>query len=140
MAASAQDAQQSAPAHTPPQVNTPANAPNAQMNKDQMAQRMAENQAKHLEKDLNLNSEQYKGVYIACLDWAKSIQSMNTPGKPMKPGDHEQLEAEKDAKIKKVLTPEQYTKYEMTRHRGIRPGGPNQPPPVPPAPPAPVKN
>ena len=76
---------------------------------EEMATRMADG----MKKELNLNDEQYKSVYNLYLKRGEEMKK--------------QQEA-MNAELKKVLTKEQYTKYEeMLKKQQQRQGGPRGP-------------
>ncbi len=95
-------------------------APRPQMQPEQMAERRAQMYKKQYE----LNDEQYKGVYEAELDFVKQVQQIRASGKQATQPQMQQLAADKDAKFKKVMTPEQYTKYTAARQPGAQPPAP----------------
>ena len=130
-------AQNAAP--NPPQK--PAGTPGApaMANPEQRENAMAEHEAKTYEKLYALNAEQYKGVYQASLEMAKKMDALRASGKQPKREDFEAMMSEKDAKFKKVMTPEQYAKYESTRRRPNPPSQPGAPMAPTPAQ-APLKN
>ncbi len=132
MAAMAQGAKQAPmnPASQPgaPVPPPPPGGPNGSEQRQTM---MATNQAKFLEKQYGLNADQYKGTFAACLDFVKAMDAQRMSGKPPTPTDMQKLDAEKDAKLKKVMTAEQFTKYSSSK---MRPGGPGAAPMHPPMP------
>jgi Spy/CpxP family protein refolding chaperone len=81
-------------------------------------QERSEHQAKKLTKVIPLTAEQTPQVQAALLDRMTKMATMKTT---VEKGDGKQKEAAKaimaefDAKMKTILTPEQYTKFEQTR-------------------------
>ena len=90
----------------------------AQMTPEQMKQRqeqMAERQSKFFEKQYGLNPEQYKGVHEANLAFIKNIEELRAQGKQPSREDQEKMMSDRDEAFKKVMTPEQFAKYQATR-------------------------
>ena len=73
---------------------------------------VAQRNAKVHERQLKLNPEQYKAVYDAELNYAKQDQQARAGGMVPGPGQSAQMTMAKDESIKKVLTSEQYAKYQ----------------------------
>lgn len=92
---------------------------------------MAERRAKMDEKEYSLTPEQYKGVYDIELEFAKSMEQYRAQGQQPGIGQRNNLLARKDAKMKAVLTPEQFAKYDAARNKERM--APMAPPPPPPA-------
>lgn len=84
--------------------------------------RMAGRQAEMM-KELNLTADQQ--TKIEALMTANRAAMMNRPSGPPTDAERQAMQtrrAEMDAKMKEILTPEQYTKYEAMRpQRGQRP-------------------
>lgn len=81
-------------------------------------QEKAENQAKKLAEKLALTAEQTPQVQAALLDKITKTQNIKTTiekggGKRIKAA--KEITAEFDGKMKTILTPEQYTKFEQLR-------------------------
>lgn len=100
---------------------------------EEMATRMADG----MKKELNLNDEQYKSVYNLYLKRGEEMKARRDKGQQGQQVDREARREEMkknqeamNAELKKILTPEQYTKYEemqkkQQQHRGQ--GGPRGP-------------
>lgn len=100
---------------------------------EEMATRMADG----MKKELNLNDEQYKSVYNLYLKRGEEMKARRDKGQQGQQVDREARREEMkknqeamNAKLKKILTPEQYTKYEemlkkQQQRRGQ--GGPRGP-------------
>ena len=85
--------------------------------------RMAGRQAEMM-KELNLTADQQ--TKMEALMSANRAAMMNRPSGPPTDAERQAMQArrtEMDAKVKEILTPEQYTKYQAMRpQRGQRPG------------------
>ena len=90
-----------------------------QISQEQRQQKSAENQAKTFEKQYGLSADQYKGVYAACLEFVKNIESSRKSGKQMTREGFMELLAARDAKFKTVMTKEQYAKYEAATAKNM---------------------
>ena len=98
---------------------------------EEMATRMADG----MKKELNLNDEQYKSVYNLYLKRGEEMKARREKGQQPQQGDREARREEMkkqqeamNAELKKVLTKEQYTKYEeMLKKQQQRQGGPRGP-------------
>ena len=100
---------------------------------EEMATRMADG----MKKELNLNDEQYKSVYNLYLKRGEEMKARRDKGQQGQQVDREARREEMkknqeamNAELKKILTPEQHTKYEemlkkQQQHRGQ--GGPRGP-------------
>ena len=100
---------------------------------EEMATRMADG----MKKELNLNDEQYKSVYNLYLKRGEEMKARRDKGQQGQQVNREARREEMkknqeamNAELKKILTPEQYTKYEemlkkQQQHRGQ--GGPRGP-------------
>ena len=100
---------------------------------EEMATRMADG----MKKELNLNDEQYKSVYNLYLKRGEEMKARRDKGQQGQQVDREARREEMkknqeamNAELKKILTPEQYTKYEemlkkQQQRRGH--GGPRGP-------------
>lgn len=82
---------------------------------EEMATRMADG----MKKELNLNDEQYKSVYNLYLKRGEEMKARRDKGQQGQQVDREARREEMkknqeamNAELKKILTPEQYTKYE----------------------------
>ena len=95
---------------------------------EEMATRMADG----MKKELNLNDEQYKSVYNLYLKRGEEMKARRDKGQQ---GQQVSREARREemkknqeamnAELKKILTAEQYTKYEeMLKKQRQRQGGP----------------
>lgn len=112
-----------------------------EFNPEQSATRQAEN----LEKELGLDSVQYKQVYALYLEQSKQMQermkqmrearergeevAQPQGGQPgQMPEEWKKMQEEFDAKMKAILTPEQFEKYQKMDRRGFggRRGGNRQ--------------
>ncbi len=120
LAASAQNAPSAPPPPPPQHPNSNVAGPKGPMTEEQRQQHMAESQARLMEKQYALTPLQYSGVYKACLEFTKSMDEMRGPGKMPKPVDHEKLEMEKDAKLQKIMTKDQFEKYSLTKRRPMQ--------------------
>ena len=100
---------------------------------EEMATRMADG----MKKELNLNDEQYKSVYNLYLKRGEEMKKERAKFQEGQQIDREALRAEmvkrqeaQNAEFKKILTPEQYKKYEEMQKREQerrRQGGPGAP-------------
>lgn len=105
---------------------------------EEMATRMADG----MKKELGLNDEQYKSVYDLYLKRGEEMKARRDKDQPGQQADREARRAEMqkqqeatNAELKKILTPEQYTKYEelqqqkkqdqQKRHKQGGPRGPH---------------
>lgn len=100
---------------------------------EEMATRMADG----MKKEFNLNDEQYKSVYNLYLKRGEEMKARRDKGQQGQQVDREARREEMkknqeamNAELKKILTPEQYTKYEemlkkQQQRRGQ--GGPRGP-------------
>lgn len=96
---------------------------------------MAKRQAERVKETCRTNDEQYKAIYdlylaqskkqIAMMDSIRALGNNGGQGMPFNREEMQKRQEEMNAKIKAVLTDEQYTKYEemqKQRQRGF--GGP----------------
>ncbi len=95
----------SAPNLSAQQANSQSQQSNNPMQKNLEA--MAEHQSIRMQQTLGLSSEQYKSVYTINLDFGNGMRDLQ----PMDTAKKRALVNEKDAKMKSVLTDEQYQKY-----------------------------
>ena len=79
------------------------------------AQQMADRRAKIYEKQYGLSPAQTKGVYKAELEYAMQEEQARAHGGQPGEGQMMQMGMARDMKLKEVMTPEQYTKYEATK-------------------------
>jgi hypothetical protein len=90
------------------------------------AEQIAERHAQADKKQFNLDDNQYKGVYTAELEYYKQMLDMRDKGTQPTPDQAQKLRTDKDAKIKAVMTPEQYAKYNNNRpNPQMQPAAPN---------------
>ena len=95
---------------------------------EEMATRMADG----MKKELNLNDEQYKSVYNLYLKRGEEMKARRNKGQQGQQVNREARREEMkksqeamNAELKKILTAEQYTKYEeMLKKQRQRQGGP----------------
>ena len=95
---------------------------------EEMATRMADG----MKKELNLNDEQYKSVYNLYLKRGEEMKARRDKGQQGQQVNREARREEMkksqeamNAELKKILTAEQYTKYEeMLKKQRQRQGGP----------------
>ena len=95
---------------------------------EEMATRMADG----MKKELNLNDEQYKSVYNLYLKRGEEMKARRDKGQQgqqvSREAHREEMKKNQEAmnaELKKILTAEQYTKYEeMLKKQRQRQGGP----------------
>lgn len=75
---------------------------------------MAERQAKTYQQQYQLSNTQYKGVYDACLEFAKKVDAPRAEGRQITPQEFEAALNAKNEKFKAAMTPEQYKAYDAT--------------------------
>ena len=85
-----------------------------QMSAEQRQQKTAEAQAKDIERQYGLSEGQYKGVYSACLEFVKTLEGSRTSKQALTRDAFGEMMAQRNAKIKAVMTPAQYAKFETT--------------------------
>lgn len=102
---------QAAKMATAPQASTTTQASTPQ----ERVTKIAEHQAKTYEQQYKLNSTQYTGVYNACVEFNTKMESQRSSGKQIKREDVEAALAERNAKFKAVMSPEQYKAYDATQ-------------------------
>ena len=110
----AQNAKQSGTTVSAKPDNNMTAAQSAQMSPEMRKQKAVENQAKSFEKQYNLTADQYKGVYAACNDFVTNIETARKSGKQLTGDDFKRLLSQRDAQLKKVMSAEQFAKYEAT--------------------------
>ena len=117
-------------ANTPnaaPKAGQTAQANQAPMTAADRAQRLS----KRDEMMFTLTPEQSKKVYDVELEFVTAMDKFRTENKQAGPAERNAILDKKDAKMKAILTPEQYTKYDMSRNRQRNapqtPGGAQQP-------------
>ena len=81
------------------------------------AQQVAERRAKIYQKQYSLSPQQYKGVYQAELDYAIQDEQAHMNGGQPGEGQAAQMIMARDMRLKNVMTPEQYTKYESATNK-----------------------
>ncbi|MBQ2969117.1 MAG: DUF4890 domain-containing protein [Bacteroidaceae bacterium] len=96
-----------------------AQAPQRGERREFKPEEMATRQADGMKKELGLNDEQYKSVYDLYLKRGEEMKARRDKAQQGQQVDRETRRAEMqkqqqamNAELKKVLTPEQYTKYE----------------------------
>ena len=103
-----------------------AATPNAAPNAGQAAQARptpltSEDRAQRLSKRdemmLTLTPEQTKKVYDVELEFVTAMDKFRTENKQASPAERSAIMDKKDAKMKAILTAEQFTKYDMSRNR-----------------------
>jgi len=92
-------------------------APQAMQNNQQQRspEQIAERRAQIYQKQFGLDDNQYKGVYAAELEYIKQLMDLRAKGQQPAPGQAQQMNADKDAKFKAVMSADQYQKYSATR-------------------------
>lgn len=73
---------------------------------------MAKHQAARVKETCGTNDEQYKAVYTVYLESSKKMMEAMQSGEGFNPETMQKRMEETNAKIKAILTPEQYVKYE----------------------------
>ena len=97
----------------PTNVMQPSEQQLAQQKKQ--AEQMAERQTSQMKQQYGLNDEQYKKVFeVNQAFMTKMMANRNPPNRQSNPNDRQAIMDEKNAKLKKILTPEQYSKYETS--------------------------
>jgi len=81
-----------------------------QLSPQQRQTEVATRMSKTLESKLSLTADQYNKVYEATLNYVQEIDAHKS-GTPLTKETHNQYVAEKNAKIKNVLTAAQYSNY-----------------------------
>ncbi|MBC7554763.1 MAG: hypothetical protein H7257_12375 [Taibaiella sp.] len=115
----AQNSRQAITTPGQPQPVTPLTRPQSDVTPEQRVQQFAENQARAFERQYSMTPEQYKKMYAACLEFTNKMESQRTTGKQPTQQEFEAIMAEKDAKFKKIMTTDQFAKYESTRRRPV---------------------
>ena len=101
-------------------------APNRpMMNPEQMAKRRSTMEAKQY----GLNPEQTTKVEAVELEYFQAMEKYRAAGQQPSQGQKGNLDARRDGKMKEIMTPEQYTKFEGGRNRERM--APNTPPNAP---------
>ena len=108
-------AQNSEQATTAPKTATTATAAPAPVRKMPSPEQIAERRAKSEEKQYQLSADQYKGVYQAELEYMQHVQQVHNSGGKLDQAQLTQMNTTKDEKFKKIMTPEQYTKYNASK-------------------------
>jgi periplasmic protein CpxP/Spy len=109
----------------------PNAAPQAMPNTQQRPtpEQMAERRAQMYTKQYGLDDKQYKGVYAAELDYTKQIMDFRDKHQQSTAEQRQQMQADRDAKYKAVLTPEQYEKFSAGRPKpGVQQAAPSTAP------------
>ena len=123
-------AQSQQPANQAPSVGPSSTANRPMPTPEFMAQR----RTTMYERQLNLTPEQSKSVYDVELNFVKQEQAVRANGGQPDMAQHQQMMMAKDEQFKKILTADQYTKYDALRPRpGVQPV-PGTPAPGTPAP------
>jgi len=107
---------------TPAQTTT-SMAPNHAMPQPPTVEQRAERRARGEEKQLTLTPEQYKSVYAIELDAVKKMEALRTGGGQPSKDQYMAINASREEQIKKVLTPEQATKFDAMSNRQHPPTG-----------------
>lgn len=96
---------------------TAAPAPNQARNTPSAASKAAaEKRAKANQKQYGLTAEQYKGAYQAELEYEMELAQVRAGGAEPGEGQAMQMGMGRDMKLKNVMTPEQYAKYEANHN------------------------
>lgn len=107
---------QSAKISAAPQAsNKPAN----NMNRPPMADKIAERQAKAYQAQYKLSDDQYKGVYDACLEFARTMETKRNENKQMNAAEFKEALDKRNTKMKSVMTAEQYKAFEATQNHSM---------------------
>ena len=102
-------------AATPTQSMTPEQAAQREANMKKQAEAMAERQTKDMQQKLGLSDDQYKKALAVNQEFfTKMIASRSSAVHPT-PQQNQELMAEKNTKLKAILTPEQAQKFEATQ-------------------------
>jgi hypothetical protein len=99
-------------------ANTPERPSQAQLeaSKKQMAESMAERMSRDFQQKYGLSEEQYKKTLQANLVFSqKMIENRNPTGRTVTPAENQAIMDERDAKMKSIMTPEQYKQYDMVK-------------------------
>ncbi len=111
-----------------PQPNR--NAPGGPNKPVMNSQQMAERRTKADVQQFGLNPEQAKKVQAVELDFFSAMEKYRAAGQQPNIGQMGNLNARRDAKMKEILTPEQYAKFEAGRNKervAPAPANANQP-------------
>ena len=84
------------------------------------AAQMAERRAKMDVKQFGLTDDQYKGVLDIETEYTNALERYHAEGKQPNIGQMGNLNARKDAKMKAIMSPEQYAKYDEMRSKDRR--------------------
>jgi len=92
---------------------------------DISAEEIAERQTERLANRIELNTEQKESVYAINLDFAKKMKKIRSNGYSEDTREKmKKISAERDTKLEKVLSKEQFKEYEELREElRNRPGG-----------------
>jgi hypothetical protein len=96
-------------------------APQAQP-KQSIIEQLATRKAKTYQSQYGLTAEQYQKVYDVEYDYARQEHEIKISGGQPGPGQVYQMQLGHDYKMKNIMTPAQYTKYEATTPRPTMPG------------------
>ncbi len=93
-----------------------ADAAQVEASKKKMAEQMAERHTRELQRQYGLTEEQYKKAYEANLVFsAKMVNNRNPTNKTVSPTEIQSIMDERDAKLKTIMTPDQYKQYDMVK-------------------------
>jgi len=101
----------------------PANPNKPMANAEQMADRRTQADVKQF----NLNPDQAKKVHEVELEFSQAMEKYRAAGQTPGQGQRMNLTTRRDQRMKEILTPEQYTKYEQVNARRPMANNPNQP-------------
>jgi Spy/CpxP family protein refolding chaperone len=89
----------------------------AQPAKPSIIEQMATRRAKTYQQQYGLTAEQYQQLYDAEYDFARQEHEIKIGGGQPGPGQQYQMQLARDYKMKAILTPSQYAKYEASTPR-----------------------
>ena len=110
-------AQDAATPATQAQPVMPMRANQSPLTPEQHAQRLA----KRDEAMFQLNPDQSKKVYDVEFEFVSAMEKFRSENKQPNQAEREAIMNKKDAKMKEILTADQYTKYDMSRNRQRNP-------------------
>lgn len=106
-----------------------AQAPQRGERREFKPEEMAKHQTDRMKKELNLTDEQYKSVYALFIKQGEEMKALHAKREQSQPETRrEEMKKQREAmnaEMKKILTAEQYTKYEEMQKR-LHQRGPGQ--------------
>lgn len=78
-------------------------------------EQLADRITRTMQAQLGLSEDEFKGVYNAELSYQKELRRSQDAGSEPGPGQSMQMKMAKDQKLKAVMTPDHYAKYEASK-------------------------